>query len=207
MVCRCCGIHGHCAHSDSVLWCAIRMQWMHHGGQHACAVAAALVAAAEALCTRGGCTLVQQMQCQCGGCLCWWMARACSGSCLHWRRLTIVLSSLRQQWCVDAVGCMGSVHRATVLSGARYGCRGCIMVLSMLGLRQRLWRQQLRHAALVVAAPSGSECSGNVVAASAGGRLALAAARARSDDASRSCSSACDSYGVSMLWDAWALCT
>ena len=62
MVFRCCGLHGQCAQSDSVLWCAIWMQWMHHGAQHARAVAAALEAAAEALYTRGGCTLVQQMQ-------------------------------------------------------------------------------------------------------------------------------------------------
>ena len=188
-----------------------------------------------------------------------WKARACSSSCSQWRRLTIVLSSLRQQWCVDAVGCvgtvhiatvcsgvrsgcsgcimvvsmlalwqrrwwqqlrhsalvvaadavgcMGSVHRATVCSGVRSGCSGCIMVLSMLVLWQRRWRQQLRHSALVVAAPSCSKCSGNVVAASAGRRLALAAARARSGDASRSRSAACDSNGVSMLWAAWAVCT
>ena len=62
MVFRCCGLHGYCAQSDSVLWCAIWMQWMHHGAQPARAVAAALVAAAEALYTHGSCTLVQQRQ-------------------------------------------------------------------------------------------------------------------------------------------------
>ena len=134
-------------------------------------------------------------------------ARTHSSSCSQWRRLTIVLSSLRQQWCVDAVGCMGSMQRATVCSGARYGCRECIMVLSMLALCQRRLRQQLRHSTLVVAALSCSKCSGNVVAASAGRRLALAAARARSGDASQSRSAACDSNGVSMLWAAWAVCT
>ena len=56
------GLHGHCAQSDSMLWCVIWMQWMHHDAQHARAVAAALVAAAEALYTRGGSTLVQRMQ-------------------------------------------------------------------------------------------------------------------------------------------------
>ena len=185
----------------------ISMLWAVWALCHARAVAAVLVAAAEALYTRGGCTLVQQMQWQCGSCLCWSTARTRSSSCSQWRRLTIALSSLQQQWCVDAVGCMGSVHRATVCSGVRSGCSGCIMVLSMLALWQRRWRQQLRHSTLVVAAPSCSKCSGNVVAASAGRRFALAAARARSGDASRSCSAACDGNGVSMLWAAWAVCT
>ena len=66
------------------------------------------------------------------------------------------------------------------------------MVLSILVLWQRRWWQQLRHSALMVAAPSCSKGSGNVVVASAGGRLTLAAARARSGDASRSCSAAYD---------------
>ena len=61
MVFRCFGLHGHCAQTDSVLWYAIQMQWMHHGAQLARAVAALLVAAAEALCIRRGCTLVQRM--------------------------------------------------------------------------------------------------------------------------------------------------
>ena len=135
-----------------------------------------------------------------------WKARVCSSSCSQWRRLTIVLSSLRQQWCFDAVSCMGTVHRATVCSGVRSGCSGYIMVLSMLLLWQRRWRQQLRHSILVVAAPSFSKCSVNVVAASAGGWLALAAARVRSGDASRSCSAACDSTAA-LEAAAEALCT
>ena len=109
--------------------------------------------------------------------------------------------------CTECIMGMGSVHRATVCSGVRSGYSGCIMVLSMLALWQRRWWQQLRHSALMVAAPSCSKGSGNVVVASAGGRLTLAAARARSGDASRSCSAACDSNGVSMLWAAWAVCT
>ena len=119
---------------------------------------------------------------------------------LHLRHSALMVAA-------DAVGCMGSVHRATVCSGARHGCSRCIMVLSMLALWQRHWRQQLSLLALVVATPSCSKCSGNAVSSSACGRLALAAARARSGDASRSCSAACDSNGVSMLWAAWAVCT
>ena len=85
---------------------AIWMQWMHHGAQHARACMAALVAAAEALCAHGGCTVVQRMQWQCSGCLCLCMARTRSSSCSQWRRTTIALSSLRQRWSFYAVGCM-----------------------------------------------------------------------------------------------------
>ena len=58
MVFRCCGLQESCTQSDSVLWYAIWMQWMHHGAQNARTKAAALEAAAEAPCIRGGCTLI-----------------------------------------------------------------------------------------------------------------------------------------------------
>ena len=177
------------------------MQWMHRGAQHARAATVALMMAAEALCTQGGCTLVHRMQWQCGGCCCSWMARTRTSSCLQvamphdfaqqpatatvlrrcglqghcapsdsvhwccarrwalasnrvaapsctecsgssvaaaargwlalaparackWRSLMIVLSSLRQRLCCDAVGCRGTVHLATVCAGAAR-CDGC----------------------------------------------------------------------------------
>jgi len=90
------------------------MQWMHRGAQHARAAPVALMMAAEALFTQGGCTLVNRMQWQFGGCCCSWMARTRTGSRLEWQGLMIVLSSLRQRLCCDVVGCRGTVQLATV---------------------------------------------------------------------------------------------
>ena len=173
------------------------MQWMHRGAQHARAATVALMMAAEALCTQGGCTLVHRMQWQCGGCCCSWMARTCTISCLQvakphdFAQQPATATVLRRcglqrhcatsnsvNWCCARRWALASNRRLQVARPRDHGCSGCIVVLSMLALRLWRWWQGLRHSILEVAAPSCSDCSGNAMAAAARGWLARAPARA-----------------------------